>query len=116
MAIKKPIVNYNGKLKELQTGDSLPSSGGVSVTELEIDFGTRPTTERRFTIIDASATNLSRIQVLPSGSPATGRGQDDWLWDTITFAAKGNTGDFTLYAKASGRISGKRKIFYTINN
>lgn len=115
MAIKKPIVNYSGKLKELQTGDTLPSSG-ATITEVEINFGVKPTTGTKFTITDATATALSKIQVTASGNPATGRGQDDWLWDTVTFAAKGNTGNFTLYAKASGRIGGKRKIFYTINN
>ena len=95
-----------------------PMNIGSSPTlvEEEIDFGVKPITSKRFTITNASATSLSKIQVLQSGNTATGRGSDDWLWDTVTFAAKGNTGDFTLYAKASGRISGKRKILYTINN
>lgn len=114
MAIKIPIVDYSGRLGELEPGDTIASSSGV-ISEIEIDFGTKPVTSKRFTITNASVTTLSKIQVLPSGNSATGRGSDDWEWDTITFAAKGNTGNFTLYAKASGRIGGKRKIFYTIN-
>lgn len=114
MAVKKPIANYGGFLKELQTGDSLPSSG-ATVTEIEIDFGTSPTRSKRFTITDAGVSGTSKILVSPSGNIATGRGQDDWEWDTIQFAAKPNTGNFTLYAHATGRVGGRRKIFYTIN-
>jgi len=116
MAVKNPIVNYNGYLKELQVGDTLPASGGFTLTEVEIDFGTKPTRSKRFTITDALATTLSKIMVVPSGNVATGRGQDDWEWDTIQFAAKGNTGNFSLSAYSNTRIGGKRKIFYTINN
>lgn len=83
--------------------------------EIEIDFGSYPVSGKRFTITDALAFTTSQILVHPSGNPATGRGSDDWEWDSIQFAAKGNTGTFTLYAKASGKISGKRKIFYIIN-
>jgi hypothetical protein len=89
--------------------------GSLTVTEVEIDFGTKPTRGKRFTITDALASSGSKIIVFPSGNPATGRGIDDWEWDGINFSAKGNTGNFTLYANSSGRIAGKRKIFYIIN-
>lgn len=166
MAVKQPLCNYNGDVKELQAGDTLPGGGGGSVltetalsdgwsieggtvsrkltvdsgdveiiggisnsvsfpftgaaifgktTEIEIDFGSTPTGDKKFTITDALSASTSMILVHSSGNPATGRGSDDWQWDTIQFAAKGNTGNFTLYAKASGKIKGKRKIFYTIN-
>jgi hypothetical protein len=88
----------------------------LTVTEIEIDFGTTPVRAKRFTITDALVTgSTKKILVNPSGNVATGRGSDDWEWDSIQFAAKANTGNFTLYANASGKILGKRKIFYTIN-
>lgn len=90
-------------------------AGGATIIETEIDFGSTPLKSKRFIITDAAATTLSKIIINPSGNPAAGRGSDDWLWDTIQFAAKGNTGTFTLYATSNTRIKGKRKIFYTIN-
>lgn len=116
MAVKKPIVNYDGKLKELQTGDTLPGgSGGITVTEVEIDFGNKPIHSKRFTITDGTVGPTSKILVFPSGNPATGRGSDDWEWDMIGFSAKAGSGNFTLYAKSDTNIGGKRNIFYTIN-
>jgi hypothetical protein len=84
-------------------------------TEVEIDFGTKPIRTKRFTITDALAATTSKILITPSGNIGTNRGTDDWEWDTINFAAKGNSGNFTLSAYASGKVGGKRKIFYTIN-
>lgn len=108
---KKLIVNQLGEVGVLDdTG-----GGSLTVAETEIDFGTTPVRAKRFTITDAGVSGTSKILVNPSGNIATGRGMDDWEWDTIQFAAKPNTGNFTLYAKASGGIGGKRKIFYTVN-
>ncbi len=89
--------------------------GSLTVTEVEIDFGTSARRSKRFTITDALAGPTSKILVFPSGNVATGRGQDDWEWDTIQFSAKSNTGNFTLFAYSNTRVGGKRKIFYTIN-
>jgi hypothetical protein len=88
---------------------------GVSVIETEIDFGNIPRKARKFIITSASVIPTNKIIVTPSGNVATGRGSDDWEWDSIDFAAKAGTGSFTIYANSSTRITGKRKIFYTIN-
>ena len=107
---------------ELQGGTSntinFPFTGTAifgKTVEVEIDFGSTPVTDKKFTITDALASTTSFILVHPSGNIATGRGSDDWQWDSIQFSAKGNSGTFTLYAKASGKIKGKRKILYNIN-
>ncbi len=84
-------------------------------TEVEIDFGSYPVTEKEFTITNVLAATTSFILIHPSGNIPSSGSLDEWLWDSINFAAKGNTGNFTLYAKASGLISGKRKILYIIN-
>ncbi len=88
--------------------------GGGSMAETEIDFGTTPVQGKKFTIVDAGVSPTSKILVLPSGNVATGRVGDDWEWDSIVFAAKPGTGNFGLTAYASGRIKGRRKIFYSV--
>ena len=100
-------------------GSTLLGSGNLSVNvtvyETEIDFGSTPVKSKRFTITDAGASPTSKILVSPSGNIATGRVGNDWEWDTINFSARSSTGTFELTATASGRIKGKRKVFYTLN-
>ena len=86
-----------------------------NVIETEIDFGNTPRKSKKFLIVNALSSLTSKIIVTPSGNPATGRGSDDWEWDSINFVAKATTGSFTVYANSPTRIKGKRKIFYTIN-
>lgn len=88
---------------------------GASWGEAEIDFGAQPVYSAEFTITDAGITATSKVTVLPSGKPATGRTADDWAWDGATFAANPGTGSATCYAVFTpGPIVGKRKIQYTI--
>ncbi len=91
--------------------------GGLTVTQAQIDFGTKPRTGDTFTITDASVSPTSKIIVTPSGTIPSGRGTigDDYEWDGITFAARSGTGSFTLIAKATGKVVGKRNIYYTVN-
>lgn len=114
MAIKKPIVNYSGKLKELQTGDTLAGSGGNPIIETEIDFGSFPISEKLFTITDPSINSSSLVTVFPSGNTATGRIGNDYSWETFSFSATADSGNFSLWANCSnGTVIGKRKILYT---
>lgn len=89
------------------------STGSFAVTSAEIDFGTVPVKSKRVTVTDAAITATSKIMVTPNGATATGRVGNDWEWDTINFSAVAGTGNFLLTGTASGRIKGKRKIFYT---
>jgi hypothetical protein len=107
-----------GKFRGRENGvskDLISAGGSLTVTEIEIDFGTSPIKSKRFTITDASVTGSSKIQVEPSGNIATGRIGNDYDWDMLTYAAKGQTGTFILYAFSTGKIVGKRKIFYTVS-
>ena len=88
-------------------------SGSFTVNSAEIDFGSVPVKSKRITVTDAAITPSSKIMVTPDGTPATGRVGNDWEWDTINFSAVAGTGNFLLTGTASGRIVGKRKIFYT---
>ena len=90
------------------------STGSLTITETEVDFGTTPTTDALFTITDAGVSATSKIIVQASGKPATGRVAGDDQWDSITYSANPGTGSFSVYAKASGSVVGKRKIHYTV--
>lgn len=117
MAIKQPLCNYSGNIKELQAGDTLPGSGpGSAWTEYEIDFGTLPQFDALFTITDATVSATSKIIINETGKPATGRVAGDSQWDYITLTALPATGSFTVYAMAApGPVVGKRKIQYQVN-
>lgn len=87
--------------------------GGLTLTEIEVDFGTKPIRSKKFTITAAGVTGTSKIIVTPSGNVATGRVGDDWEWDSIATSAKAGSGQFTLTCFASGKVAGKRKFYYT---
>lgn len=94
-------------------GGSAPP-GTFTVSEAEIDFGTKPVTSKSFTVVDASIVASSKIMVVGSGNTATGRVGNDYEWDSVNYTAKGETGTFTLKAVCnSGHLIGKRKILYT---
>ena len=90
------------------------SFGATGLTEAEIDFGNKTHSSKSFTVVNAAVTPSSKIVVFQSGNPATGRGKDDAAWDGIMYAAKAGTGQFTLYAMATGKVQGKRKVYYAI--
>lgn len=88
-------------------------SGSFAVTSAEVDFGSVPVRSKRITVTDAAITSSSKIMITPNGAPATERVGNDWEWDSIAFSAVPGTGNFILTGTASGRIKGKRKIYYT---
>ena len=90
--------------------------GSFSLIEAEIDFGSGvPVRSKRFTITNASISPASKILVSPSWNVATGRVGNDWEWDDISFIAKAWTWNFVVTAIASGRVKGKRKLFYSFS-
>lgn len=90
------------------------AGGGVSLTEVEIDFGTIDTPITSWTISDAGITPANKILIFLSPNPATGRIGNDWEGDFASFTAIAGTGDFSLSARFDGRMVGARKIFYQV--
>lgn len=90
-------------------------AGNPKTSELEINLGSTPKKEFKFIVIDPEIATDSKVLIAPSGKPATGRGSDDWLWDTAVFAAAPAAGQMTVYAKFDGRVIGKRNIIYQVN-
>jgi hypothetical protein len=84
--------------------------------EITVDFGTQPTVDALFTVVDGLVTPASRISATLSGKTAAGRADGDAEWDAIQFAASPAAGSFTLYALCStGSVVGKRIVQYTIS-
>ena len=102
---------FTGKL-DLVGGGSTP----IAITEIEIDFGTKPVPSKSFTITDAAVSATSKISIVPSAKTATGRvNTDDMEWDGLSLAAVAGTGSFTVYAVANpGPVVGKRVINYIV--
>jgi hypothetical protein len=114
-------VNVQSDWNQIDTGSddyikNKPTIAGGNLTvEVEIDFGSIPVSSKKFTIEDVQISPLSKILVYPSGNIATDRGSDDYEWDSISFTGRGYEGGIILSAHSSGKIAGKRKIYYTYN-
>jgi hypothetical protein len=104
---------FTGKL-DMVGGGSTPTP--LTVTEVEIDFGSVPVPSKSFVITEALASPTSKIIPSPSSKTATGRvGTDDMEWDMISLSAVPGSGSFTLYAVANpGPVVGKRNIQYIV--
>lgn len=102
---------------DITVAASSGGGGGSSTwTEVEVDFGAVPTRSKKFTITDAAASAASKIVALLSGNAATGRAAGDNEWDGLLFSARGATGNFILSAICTtGRLVGKRKVYYQIS-
>jgi len=84
-------------------------------TEVEVDFGSTPTYDAQFTVVDAALTAAKKVAVLACGKAATGRTAGDDQWDAITYSALPAAGSMTVYAYANpGPVMGKRKIQYQV--
>lgn len=93
-----------------------PSGGGgsVSLTEVEIDFGTISSPNTSWTITDASIDPSKKILVFPSPNPATGRLGNDWELDIVLLSGTAGTGNFVLSAIPTTRMVGARKVYYQV--
>jgi hypothetical protein len=90
-------------------------SGLPTVVEVEVDFGTNPRWDQKFTITDAAISADSKIIAVQSGKTATGRRPGDAQWDSINCAILPGVGQATLFCTASpGPVVGKRIIQYEV--
>ncbi len=86
--------------------------------ETELDFGDTPVPDMEFHIIDPDVgpAAVTQVIVVACGDAPTGLTADEWRTDGICFAAKADDagGAFTIYAKATGLIKGKRRVYYQV--
>ena len=113
-------VSWNGSMEvptknavydKIQT---IGGGGSITGTEIEIDFGSLPISEKTFTITDANVSPTSLLIITPSGETATGRVGNDSEWDGLICTGLAATGSFTLSVVATGSVVDKRKINYII--
>ena len=114
MATKKPICLYTGKLKELQSGDTI---AGIVIPSgsVEVNFGTYPTISKTVNITDARISSTSVILATQSGKAATSKQADENEMDGLMFSCLAANGSFQLNMNcAPYRIAGNFFINYTI--
>jgi len=97
---------------ETGTAGTNGSDGALTVSEAEIDFGTRPVCCKTFTVTDAGVSAASKIIAVQSGKAATGRDADENEMDAIVFSCVPGSGTFTLYARSFNPVTGLYKINY----
>lgn len=97
----------------IRFSDQSTQETAYAITEVEVDFGTKPVKVKRFTIANASVTTASKVFVRPSGKPAAGRGTDDWEWDWIDAVANPGNGQFVMTCHSKTKVKGKRKFLYS---
>lgn len=97
---------------------NIPSAApaSVSITEVEVDFGSSPVYDKIFTIVDVLVSSTSKILISESGKIATGRvAQGDSIFDTINVAALPGTGSLQALCRASpGPVVGRRLLQYMV--
>lgn len=103
-------VSFNGSA-------NITISASVTVTEIEVDFGSVPITSATFNVTDAIVSTSSNIMISLTGKTATGRVGNDYTWDSISYSAVPGTGNFVLDAVINnGSVVGKRKLIYLVTS
>ena len=91
-------------------------SGGIATTQIEVDFGTTPDLQSKFTITDATVTATSKITAWQDGATATGKpSSDENELDVLQCTCIPAAGSFTLIVTGlTGFLYGKYKIDYQV--
>lgn len=117
MPIKKPLCNYDGEIRELQSGDSLPScsNGGGVYGQVQVDFGDNGSQPESILILvaDGGVSLTSRIfaQVV---SPSIGRDLDEMELEQFSCAV-GEIIDSTSFQVLVTCTSGGAHGIYLVN-
>jgi hypothetical protein len=95
---------------------TVTGTGGVSLTETEVNFGASPIVTKKFTITDAGVSGTSVIVAAMSATAPTGKTVDDNELDPVHFqAGVPGAGSFTLIGTAlAGPIVGNVKVSYVV--
>lgn len=122
MAIKKPIVIYNGNLSELQAGDSLAGGSGVSISSgfATLDFGSGAGTNfLSIDISDANALTTSTIfiEFFYNGTTTHNMFEHFFIRKYCVINTNCDTnGTISINALSDLRLTGTFTVKYTIFN
>lgn len=114
MAVKNPLALYSGKIKELQPGDTVPSSGGggTAIKQAVLDYGAGRTSASVL-VTDPSVSPDSLIVASQAWSDAT-----TMLPLIIIGCGNAMAGRFTIHTRtADGKnATGVIRVNYIIGN
>lgn len=111
-AIHVTHTNVQEAIQDLDLAITFSSFGAK---QIEIDFGTRPTNYKTFSIVDLDVVPGSKLFPTQAGNAPTGRDEDENEMDPIIFNAAPKTGSFVLRATTiDGPVVGKYKVNYGI--
>lgn len=106
-------VSYNDATGE--TTISSTASGGASVTQTTIDFGSAGKTDEVFNIVDVGVSPTSKITAFVAWVSTLGRDADEVMADPISISVEPLAGSMNVYAMAlEGTVSGKYAINYQV--
>lgn len=93
----------------------ITTSGGLVITETEVDFGVTPVSEANFTITDAGIDATKIVVAVVSYAAPTGKDQDELEMDDFVLRAVAGAGNFALYMRSvdGSYLADKFKINYT---
>lgn len=92
------------------------ASGSTSVTQVEVDFGASPLTEKLVTVTDAGITGTSKIMATLARATSTGKTfVDETDMDEIMISCSPNTGSMDCLVRSQkGQFMGTLKINYQV--
>lgn len=97
-------------------GDANYAGAAVTVTQVEVDFGTACDYTGVFVITDAGVTATSKIDAWQAGDAATGRVANENEMDGLVCSCLPAAGTFTLVITAvPGPVVGKYKVNYLVS-
>lgn len=93
------------------------TTGGASITQVEVDFGPTPISEAIFIISDSNATSSSRIKGSLAYDAPTGKDLDEVEMDNLAIdCGNASTGQFEMHicSEDGSYLHDKFKINYII--
>lgn len=111
-------VTLDAKGRVLSAANIPFTSGGATVSQVEVDVGSTPLFEQTFTITDASVISPAhKITGQVSGDTPTGKMSDEVEMDSYEILFTAGTGNFSMTLRGlEGYISDKFKIDYIVGS
>jgi hypothetical protein len=93
-----------------------PTGGGsATISQVEIDFGSLPVSEKSFTVVDGAVTVSSKLVGAVAYVAPTGKDLDELDMDGLDLKFGPGSGQFTLYARGlDGYVADTFKINYQV--
>lgn len=92
-----------------------PAAGSAAITQVEVDFGSAPASEKNFLITDAAVDPSSKIIATGAYAAPTGKDADEMEMDPLSIICLAGSGEFTMNVRAlKGRVIGAFVVNYLV--